>query len=142
MCWQPQINIPVELSLTPSWVTRTTLWCKSSFFWDITPCSPLKVNWCFGGTCHLYLHGQRKASSACYLVHAGFVLGLFFNPEAGGDMFLWNWLTFNRLHGVISQKIELFITTSVRTSNPTMWSHSLVMTNIYIWIIWFKLGRS
>jgi hypothetical protein len=28
-------------------------------------------------------------------------------------------LTFNRLHGVISLKIELFITTAVRTSNPT-----------------------
>jgi hypothetical protein len=28
-------------------------------------------------------------------------------------------LTFNGLHGVISQKIELSITTAVRTSNPT-----------------------
>jgi hypothetical protein len=28
-------------------------------------------------------------------------------------------LTFNRLHGVISQKAELFITIAVRTSNPT-----------------------
>jgi hypothetical protein len=30
------------------------------------------------------------------------------------------WLTFNGLHGVISQKMELFITTVVRTSNPTI----------------------
>jgi hypothetical protein len=29
------------------------------------------------------------------------------------------WLTFNGLHGVISQKMVLFITTDVRTSNPT-----------------------
>jgi hypothetical protein len=28
-------------------------------------------------------------------------------------------LTFNRLHGIISQKTEFFITTSVRTCNPT-----------------------
>jgi hypothetical protein len=28
-------------------------------------------------------------------------------------------LTFNGLHGVICQNIELFITTGVRTSNPT-----------------------
>jgi hypothetical protein len=28
-------------------------------------------------------------------------------------------LTFNRLYGVISRKMELFITTAVRTSNPT-----------------------
>jgi hypothetical protein len=28
--------------------------------------------------------------SACYLLHTGFLLGLFFNPEDGGDMFLQN----------------------------------------------------
>jgi hypothetical protein len=28
-------------------------------------------------------------------------------------------VTFNGLHGVISQKIILFITTAVKTSNPT-----------------------
>jgi hypothetical protein len=27
-------------------------------------------------------------------------------------------LTYNRLHGIITQKILFFITTSVRTSNP------------------------
>jgi hypothetical protein len=26
----------------------------SSVFWDIMPCSPLKVNQCFGGICHLW----------------------------------------------------------------------------------------
>jgi hypothetical protein len=34
------------------------------------------------------------------------------------------WMTFNGLHGVISQKIELFITTAVRTSNLTLTSSS------------------
>jgi hypothetical protein len=29
-------------------------------------------------------------SSDYYLLHAGFLLGLFFNPEDGGDMFLQN----------------------------------------------------
>jgi hypothetical protein len=38
--------------------------------------------------------------------------------EHGSDMFLRN-VGFKGLHGVISQKIELFITTTVRTSNPT-----------------------
>jgi hypothetical protein len=28
-------------------------------FSDITPCSPLKVNPRFGGTCRLYLYGRR-----------------------------------------------------------------------------------
>jgi hypothetical protein len=30
-----------------------------------------------------------------------------------------SWLALNGLHGVISQKMVLFITTAVRTSNPT-----------------------
>jgi hypothetical protein len=49
----------------------TAVVIESSVFWDITACSPLKVNRCFGGK-------QR------YLLHAGFLLGLFFNPEDGG----------------------------------------------------------
>jgi hypothetical protein len=34
------------------------------------------------------------AEPACYLLHAGFLLGIFFNPKDGGDIFLWNisWL--------------------------------------------------
>jgi hypothetical protein len=28
---------------------------KSSIFWDITPCSPLKINRCFGGTYSVHL---------------------------------------------------------------------------------------
>jgi hypothetical protein len=36
------------------------------------------------------------------------LLGLFFDPEDGGDVSPKRKLTFNGLHGVISQKIELF----------------------------------
>jgi hypothetical protein len=32
---------------------------KISIFWDITPCSPLKVNRRFGGTYRLHLQGPR-----------------------------------------------------------------------------------
>jgi hypothetical protein len=42
---------------------------KSSFFWDVTPCNPLKF-------------------SACYVLRAVFLHGLFFEPEDGGDIFL------------------------------------------------------
>jgi hypothetical protein len=31
----------------------------NTIFWDITPCSRLKVNWRFGGTYHLHLQGRR-----------------------------------------------------------------------------------
>jgi hypothetical protein len=35
-------------------------------------------------------------------------------------LIFWNTvLTFNRLHGTVSENIEVFITTTPRTSNPT-----------------------
>jgi hypothetical protein len=49
---------------------------KSSVFWDITPCSLLKVYW-------------GSALLAVYVFHGGFLLA-FFIPEDRGDMFLRN----------------------------------------------------
>jgi hypothetical protein len=51
---------------------------------------------------------------ACCLVLAAFLLGLFFDPEYGGDVSLKLRLTFNGLHGLISQKIEIFISISIK----------------------------
>jgi hypothetical protein len=58
-----------------------------------------------------------KHSKLCF--HADILPGLFFDPEDGGNVPLKHWLTFNRIHGVIYQKTVLFITTTVKTSNPT-----------------------
>jgi hypothetical protein len=45
---------------------------KSSIFWDITLCSPLKAKWCFGGTCHLHLEGwrinQARSELCCFML--------------------------------------------------------------------------
>jgi hypothetical protein len=57
----------------------TAVVMKSSLFWDITPCSPLKVNRHFRRT---------RRASAFYLLHVGFLLSVFFNPEDGGNMLL------------------------------------------------------
>jgi hypothetical protein len=69
----------------------TTVLMKGSILWDITPCSLLKVNQCFRGTCCLHFQGQRisQVKNQCEAV-AREQLGLFFNPEYGGDMFLQN----------------------------------------------------
>jgi hypothetical protein len=42
---------------------------NSSILWDIMPYSPLEVN--------------RR-----YMLHFGYLLGIFFDPEDGGDIFL------------------------------------------------------
>jgi hypothetical protein len=62
---------------------------KSSNFWDITPCSLLKAIRRFEGACRLL------ALLACHMLHACFLLGLFFDPKDGYDMFLRNvaWLS-------------------------------------------------
>jgi hypothetical protein len=60
-----------------------------------------------------------QQSFACCLLQAVFLFVLLFNLEVEANVSLKRSLNFNRQHGVISQKIELFITTIVRTSNPT-----------------------
>jgi hypothetical protein len=64
---------------------------KRLVFWDITPCSPLKVNQCPGGTCHFHLQGRRireerhqhEASRAtCFML----VSCLAFNGLDGGKL--------------------------------------------------------
>jgi hypothetical protein len=82
---------------------------KDSIFWNITPCSPVKVSQRSGGRCRLHLQDRRTNQARALLViclHAGFLLGLIFDPEDEGDMFLQSRLTFTGLYGVVSQKIN------------------------------------
>jgi hypothetical protein len=57
------------------------LFKKSSILCDITLCSPLKSE---EHVASIF----RAEPAACYLLHAGFFLGLLFDPEDEGDMFL------------------------------------------------------
>jgi hypothetical protein len=72
--------------------THTSIILKSTIFWDITPCSPMRVNRRFGE-------------------HIAWRWRWYVPPKS--------WSTLNRLHGIISQKMVLFVTTGMRTSNPT-----------------------
>jgi hypothetical protein len=60
---------------------------------------------------------------------------LFFDPRWRRHVPLKLLLTFNGLHGAISQKIKLFITTAVRTSDCTNFSLVAVANILYINII-------
>jgi hypothetical protein len=48
------ITFHVELEIL------TAVVMKSTIFWDITPCSPLKVNQHFGGTYRLHLQDREE----------------------------------------------------------------------------------
>jgi hypothetical protein len=54
---------------------------KSSVFWDITPCSPLKVNQRFGGTSRLHLQGRSISQARNQLPASCWLFGLLFDPE-------------------------------------------------------------
>jgi hypothetical protein len=104
---------------------------KSIIFWDMTPSSLLSCNWCFGGTYRLHLQGRRNHFSK--------------NQKASR----WK---LNILHGVISQKMILFISGSdfenrrapgpssvvyVYVNCPSFCSVSCTATIIYkIWVLY------
>jgi hypothetical protein len=87
--------------------------------YGITQCSPLKVSRRLWGTCRFRLQQREAGSKQSKLATA---LRWFLSWRI---LLPWGWrryvppkrrLTFNGLHGVISQKIQVFITTAVRAS--------------------------
>jgi hypothetical protein len=102
---------------------------KSIIFWDMTPCSLFSCNRHSGGTYRFHLQGQRNNFSKNQQANRwqACLLKLFLRP--------WRWMRYvppkrrlqlNRLHGIISHKTILFITTAVRTSNPIYVSQNLL----------------
>jgi hypothetical protein len=60
----------------------------STVFWVVTQWISEKPR-CFGGKHHLHRHGRRVNKAANQLLlPAGFFLGLLFDLEDGGDIFL------------------------------------------------------
>jgi hypothetical protein len=78
---------------------------NNSVFWDITPCSSMKVD--------------RRFVRTCRLLQIGFLFALLHCPWRWIPYVLpKRWLIFSEIHDVIYQKTELFITTGGRTTNP------------------------
>jgi hypothetical protein len=71
-----------DISFRKLYVETEQNW-KSSIFWDITPRGSLKVNRRTKGTITSFF----RAYSACYLLHAGSLLCLSFDPEDGDTFF-------------------------------------------------------
>jgi hypothetical protein len=86
----------------------TAVAVKISIFCGIIKCSLLKVNRRLGRICRLHFQGRRISQVNCYLLHAGFFLGLLFDPEER-DIFLRSvgWLSKDYM-ALCSQKIALF----------------------------------
>jgi hypothetical protein len=93
---QPTTSHPIPLRCTSILILssrglsalRPKYWCtiyllKSTVFWDITPCSPLKVNRRFGRTYRLHLQCRSRARNQREIM-----------------------FTFSRLHGFISHRCE------------------------------------
>jgi hypothetical protein len=96
--WKEQVMTCVGLEVL------TAVVMKSPIFWDITPCSRLKISLRFGWTCRLHLQ-QDPLAIYSILVSCWHIFQL------------WRWkrhgppkrpLAFKRLLGVTSQKIGLF----------------------------------
>jgi hypothetical protein len=77
----------------------TSLFMKSSAFWDITPCSPMKSNRHFGETSRLNLQSRKirqakieheAVSKESPLTASSRVLALFLNNIEEGELFLRN----------------------------------------------------
>jgi hypothetical protein len=66
-----------------------TVVMRSSAFWYIAPCSPLKVNRRFGWEFRLHLQRKRisQATNKLSMLPASWWLFLIFGPENGGDIF-------------------------------------------------------
>jgi hypothetical protein len=104
----PSINGTEMLYGNHETLLQTSFKLKSSVYWDITPCSLLKADQHFG-RCHHYLQSQRKVKQET-IKKAG-VKSVDFQQT------IWRYIP------------ELFITTDVRTSNPTSFE---LFSSLYI----------
>lgn len=98
---------------------------------------PLKVDRRFGGTRQLHLQGRKicetgnQHGAGRKKCSAGFASSVLGDEDVSGMFLTKVGLLSNGLHGVRSDKIQFFITTYVKTSNPTKTHLSLTFSIWY-----------
>jgi hypothetical protein len=95
-----KLEIEINIDKNVGFEVVTEVLMKSTIFWDITPCIPLKGNLPFGGTYRLHLQGR--------------ISRVIYQRESRRYVRPKRRLTFNGLHGVLSQNIVLFIDRNIR----------------------------
>jgi hypothetical protein len=85
---------------------------KNIILWDMTPCSSFGVNRRFGGTYRLHLQ-------ACHLLLCWFLAELIYSTPKMEAICSSETSVDTQRTTRIFQKMILFITTAVKTSNPT-----------------------
>jgi hypothetical protein len=116
----------------------TAVVMKNTFFWDITPRSPLKFKWsCRGKYC---LHLQCRINKSIHLLSHWYLARLILRP--------WRWKRFssetsldlNGLYGVIPQKMVLFrVQYVVYRAPPCIVTHSSSWHVSFLWLLFFFL---
>jgi hypothetical protein len=96
-CWRIVLSSFNKIYVGSEVLTPVVM--KSYVFWYITPCSPLEVDWNFGGLCRFNLSAWSWYLAWFTLV--SFRWRRYISPNQQ--------LTINVIHGVISQKLELLI---------------------------------
>jgi hypothetical protein len=84
----------------------TAVSMESSVFWDITQCSPAKVNRRFWGIYRFHIQGRIVKQAKKKQLYVCVLFGLFFCPEVGGSTFHWKplWLSLDYMLLTTEQK--------------------------------------
>jgi hypothetical protein len=98
---------------------------KTSIFWDITACSPVKETRRFGGTYRVQFEEQAKKETRMNPVSFCPLLSLFFNPEDCSYMFLRN------VGSLSSDFMALYITEDLKCYSSNRF-HRYSQYTIYI----------
>jgi hypothetical protein len=123
-------NLSLNLHGNLGFEVLTAVVTKSDIFWDREPCSPMKVNRRYGGTCP-FSRSKNKPSRkqtwkmlpVAYRLLSWLIIWFW---KWGRHIFSWRWLSFNGLHGVLPRILEF----SSETVHGTFWIRGWVGSKV------------